>query len=148
MIYTKTLLHVGLFVALVPLAISDHRTNRLPDRIVIPLCIAGILANINSLIVPLPDAVIGLAGGYLSIRLLHDTGVVFRGRAGVGLGDAKLLGAIGAWYGWYVLPFLVVGAAVVTLALYRARKDKPFGVGLVVATTGYLAYKLVAVIQI
>ncbi len=136
MIYTKTLLHVGLFTVLVTLAVCDHRTNRLPDVIVIPLCLVGLLVNLNSLIVPLPDAVTGAVGGYLAIRLMHDAGVLIRGCSGIGMGDAKLLGAVGAWYGWYALPFLVVGAAIFTLAIYPSRAEKPFGVGLAVGAVG------------
>lgn len=34
-----------------------------------------------------------------------------RGRDGLGLGDAKLLGALGAWVGWQGLPTVVLYAA-------------------------------------
>src|SRR3546814_10586439 len=46
-------------------------------------------------------ALLGISGGY---RLA-------RGREGLGLGDAKLLGALGAWFGWQALPFILLLAA-------------------------------------
>ena len=43
-----------------------------------------------------------------------------RGREGLGLGDAKLLAAAGAWLGWQALPSVVVIAAASGLALALA----------------------------
>src|SRR3546814_16824640 len=52
-------------------------------------------------------ALLGISGGY---RL-------FRGREGLGLGDVKLLGALGAWFGWQALPFIPLFAASLGLLL-------------------------------
>ena len=43
-----------------------------------------------------------------------------RGREGLGLGDAKLLAAAGAWLGWQALPSVVLIAAACGLALALA----------------------------
>lgn len=80
------------------------------------------------------DAVIGAASGYMFVRILHDGQKMIRNVEGIGLGDAKLLAAVGSWFGWQCLPVVVTGGALVTLLLYafsRTRRNNlPFGVGI------------------
>ena len=51
------------------------------------------------------------------------------GEDGLGLGDAKLLAAAGAWLGWRDLPVLIVLAAVSALVFALAMRTRkiPFG---------------------
>ena len=81
------------------LAVIDHRQNRLPDALTLPTLWLGLIINIESVFVPLPDAVAGAVCGYIVIRIIHDAEVLIRSKSGIGLGDAKMLAAIGAWYG-------------------------------------------------
>ena len=119
------------------LAVIDHRENRLPDVLTLSTLWLGLIINIESAFVPLSHAVIGAVCGYAVIRIIHDAEVLLRNQSGIGLGDAKLLAAIGAWYGHLALPILVVGAALMTLLVYLKRPEKPFGVGLATAATVY-----------
>ena len=119
------------------LAVIDHRQNRLPDALTLPTLWLGLIINIESVFVPLPLAVAGAVCGYIVIRIIHDTEVLIRSKSGIGLGDAKLLAALGAWYGPFALPVLVAGAALLTLIVYLGRHEKPFGVGLATAATVY-----------
>ena len=119
------------------LAVIDHRENRLPDALTLPTLWLGLIINIESVFAPLSHAVIGAVCGYIVIRILHDAEIIIRGRSGIGLGDAKLLAALGAWYGPIALPFLVVGATLLTALVYLKRTEKPFGVGLAVSATAY-----------
>ena len=119
------------------LAVIDHRQNRLPDALTLPTLWLGLIVNIESVFVPLPDAVAGAVCGYIVIRIIHDAEVLIRSKSGIGLGDAKLFAALGAWYGPLALPFLVVGATLLTLLVYLGRPEKPFGVGLATAATVY-----------
>ena len=132
----KSALLALLLAALAVLAVIDHQQNRLPDRITLPLLWAGLLANTGSIFASLPEAVLGAAVGYLSIRLIHDGRAMISGSPGIGLGDAKLFAALGAWYGWRALPAIVVAGAAVSLIFYYKRTDKPFGVGLATASIG------------
>ena len=119
------------------LAVIDHRQNRLPDALTLPTLWLGLIINIESVFVPLPDAVAGAVCGYIVIRIIHDVEILIRNQSGIGLGDAKLIAALGAWYGPFALPFLVAGAALLTLIVYLGRHEKPFGVGLATAATVY-----------
>ena len=121
-------------------AITDHKTNRLPDFLTMPVLLLGFLHNINWNLVPLYESALGSAIGYSIIRFLHGIQIFRRGFAGIGLGDAKFLAALGAWFGWQSLPIFLTGASVVTLAVYPKRHNKPFGVGLVITAFLLFAY--------
>lgn len=136
MMIAETALLVVLLAALVALATVDHRHNRLPDCFTLPLLWLGLFANTYSVFIELSDAVIGAIAGYLCIRIAHDLRVLLSSSPGIGLGDAKLLAALGAWQGWQPLPFIVIVAGVVTLVFYFRRIEKPFGVGLATAMIG------------
>lgn len=101
----------GLLWCLLALSLIDADTLFLPDEITLPLLWAGLLLNLQSLFVPLADAVIGAACGYLVLWGVNHAYRLVRGRDGMGYGDAKLLAALGAWLGWQVLPLLLIVSA-------------------------------------
>ncbi len=101
----------GFIATLIALGEIDRQTGYLPDMLTMPLLIAGLLVNMSALFVPLTDALIGALAGFISF---WATGAFYRQVRkidGLGLGDAKLLGAIGAWGGWMILPIVVLIAA-------------------------------------
>src|SRR3546814_12547732 len=61
--------------------------------------------------VALIDRIIGAVAGYGALLGISGGYRLFRGREGLGLGDVKLLGALGAWFGWQALPFILLFAA-------------------------------------
>ena len=111
-------------------AVVDHKINRLPNKLTIPLLLLGLVTNIDSTFVSLSDAVLGAVVGYSIIRILHSIQYSLMGCARIGLGDAKLLAGLAAWFGLYSIPLFLTGAAVITLLAYPRRQWKPFGVGL------------------
>lgn len=138
-------------ILLIALALIDWRHQCLPDRLTQPLLWAGMLCNLNSGWVLLPDALLGAVAGYSSLWLLNTLYLRMRHQAGIGQGDFKLLAALGAWAGWAALPLLVslaAGAGLsVTLARYLQgkvawRAPLPFGVYL--AAAGWLILLLSA----
>ncbi len=105
----------GLAATLLVLAAVDAASLRLPDALTLPLAAAG-LALGPLAPVSLPDRLIGVAGGFGSLALLEYGYRRLRGRSGLGLGDAKLLAAAGAWLGWRALPGVVLLASAAGLA--------------------------------
>lgn len=97
--------------ALLAASVIDLDTQLLPDRITLPLLWLGLLANVWAVFVPLESAVIGAAAGYLSLWSVYWLFKLATGKEGMGYGDFKLLGALGAWLGWQLLPVIVLVAA-------------------------------------
>lgn len=88
----------------------------LPDAIVLPLLLAGLAASwLRTGDIP-ADAALGAALGYLAFAGLAWAYRRLRGHDGLGMGDAKLLAAGGAWLGWDSLPMVVLIAACAGLA--------------------------------
>ena len=109
---------------LLALALIDLRAWRLPDVLTLPLIAAGLAAAALGLLpaVDLLHALAGAAVGYLALAGIGWAYRRLRGRDGLGLGDAKLLAAAGAWLGVESLPWLVLIAALLGLALALAAR--------------------------
>lgn len=96
-----------LFWSLIALAIIDFETGFLPDAITLPLALTGLVINFWGLFTTWQDALIGAVVGYVVFWLVAEIFYRLRGMEGLGLGDAKLLAALGAWLGWQALPPIV-----------------------------------------
>lgn len=97
----------------IALAIIDQRTGLLPDEITLSLLWFGILLNAWATFVPLQDAVIGAAGGYLFLWLVYwGFKLIFR-KEGMGYGDFKMNAAVGAFLGWKLLPIVILISSIV-----------------------------------
>jgi leader peptidase (prepilin peptidase)/N-methyltransferase len=127
---------------LIALTFIDIDTQMLPDDLTLPLIWLGLLVNLSGSFVPLSDAVIGAAAGYLSLWSVYWLFRFATGKEGIGYGDFKLLAALGAWLGWMMLPFIVllssavgalVGVAMIVLRGHQRDKPIPFGPFLAVA---------------
>ena len=98
------------------LAFIDQATGYLPDDLTLPLMWAGLLLNAWGAFVPLEDAVIGAAAGYLLLWSIYWAYRLLTGKEGMGYGDFKMNAAIGAFVGWKLLPLVVLVSSVVGLA--------------------------------
>lgn len=108
--------------ALMTLAAIDRRTRCLPHEITTPALWGGLLLGVTGLFTTPADAILGAALGYALPAGLHWTYSAIRRRQGMGGGDFVLLGVIGAWLGWQVLPaVLLVASATALLAGASAR---------------------------
>jgi leader peptidase (prepilin peptidase)/N-methyltransferase len=103
------------------LAAIDFRHFFLPDVLTLPLIPAGLAVAYGIDPALLPDHVVGTLAGFAAFALITFAYRRLRGRDGLGLGDAKLLAAAGAWLGWQALPGVVLIGALSALALALAR---------------------------
>jgi leader peptidase (prepilin peptidase)/N-methyltransferase len=109
---------------LIALARIDLDTQLLPDRLTLPLGFLGLLFSAAALVTPvfvlgpgpaMPSplgSVLGAALGYGVLFLAAWGYYLATGREGLGGGDLKLLGAMGAWIGPVAVPLALFLAAV------------------------------------
>ncbi|WP_336960038.1 A24 family peptidase [Sphingobium aquiterrae] len=102
---------------LLTLAVLDWRHFWLPDALTLPLAFLGFTIGLWASDVAMTDRMIGAIAGYAALLAISLGYRALRGREGLGLGDAKLLGAIGAWFGWQALPFVLLVASAVALLM-------------------------------
>ena len=129
---------------LLALAWIDLRRGLLPDALTLPLIVAGLAAAAAVDPGSLLDRVVGAVLGYLALWGIAAAYRALRRREGLGMGDAKLLAAAGAWLGATALPQVILLAALAALAaaavlqLRGARLHRhsalPFGPFLALAT--------------
>jgi leader peptidase (prepilin peptidase)/N-methyltransferase len=128
---------------LLTLAALDVTEFWLPDPLTLTLGLAGLVAGFVGIEPPLPDRLIGGLAGFASLWFVGFAYRHLRGREGLGGGDPKLLGAIGLWLGWRLLPAVLLlaamtGLAFVLVGMLRGRTAKmddrmPFGALLAIA---------------
>jgi len=100
---------------LIALAALDLRHFWLPDRLTAVLAITGVATGFIDTSIALTDRLIGGLAGYATLAMIARGYRALRKRDGLGSGDPKLLGAIGLWLGWQMLPFVLIGACAVGL---------------------------------
>lgn len=138
-------------------ALVDLRTFLLPDIVTLGLVPAGLaMAWLSGGQESLLAHTLAAIAGFASLALIGWLYRWLRKRVGLGLGDAKLLAAGGAWAGPLALPWIVlIGAGatlfIVAIAHILGRKAHatmavPLGPGL--AAGCYLAYCLPPLIQL
>ena len=139
---TAAVASILLAAALLILVVTDLTALRLPDLITLPLIAAGLaVAHLEGRMIT--DHLWGALLGWAWLAALAAGFHKLTGRRGVGMGDAKLLAAAGAWCGWTALPGLVMIACVaallwIALRVWRngrasAGEPLPFGVTLALA---------------
>ncbi len=139
--------------ALIALTVIDIDHTLLPDAITIPLLWLGIVLSVFwhlGLAPPAPtdpiSAILGAVFGYLILWSVYWAFKLVTGKEGMGYGDFKLLGALGAWMGWQMLPLVLLlsaatGAIIgVALIVLRGRdKNVPMPFGPYLAIAGWVA---------
>ncbi len=133
----------GFSAAIVSLTFIDFDTSLLPDDITLPLLWGGIcLAALGQLQASLAQSVWGAVAGYMSLWSIYQLFKVATGKEGMGFGDFKLFGALGAWFGVAsLLPIILIASIVgsivgITLKLTGKLGDQPIPFGPYLALGG------------
>ena len=116
---------------LLALAAIDLRCFLLPDFLTLPLLAGGLLLWAAGEPTSLASHAIGAAAGLAFVLALRQAYWLLRRREGIGLGDAKLLGAAGAWVSWEGLPSVLLVASVAALASTLLRYKRGSSISLV-----------------
>ena len=131
---------------LISLSVIDFDHQLLPDDLTFPLLWLGLLLNLFGVFTDLNSAVIGAMAGYLSLWSVYWLFKLVTGKEGMGYGDFKLLAVLGAWFGWKLIPLIIilssfVGAFVgIALILILGRdKNIPIPFGPYLAAAGWIA---------
>jgi leader peptidase (prepilin peptidase)/N-methyltransferase len=112
------------FVALLCAAAEvDIRAMFLPDALTMPLLWAGVLfAALGLLPVTVGQSLAGIVCGYATLSAVAWCFANLTGRHGLGLGDIKLVAALGAWVGAPALIAVVALAAAGSLVVGLVRR--------------------------
>jgi leader peptidase (prepilin peptidase)/N-methyltransferase len=125
-------LYLPFVAALLALAAIDLERRLLPNRIVYPLAVWGLVAALLLDRDALPEHLLAGAGAFLFLYL-----AALAHPAGMGMGDVKLAGVMGLYLGIAVIPALLVALISGTLAGFgmvlregaaARKKTVPFGV--------------------
>jgi leader peptidase (prepilin peptidase) / N-methyltransferase len=118
----------------------DHQI--LPDTMTLPLLWLALLLSLNATYIPLKDAVIGAAVGYMILWSIYWLFKIVTGKEGMGHGDFKLLAVIGALVGWQEIGIVVllsagvgaiIGGSLLVVQKKGSQTKIPFGPYLAVA---------------
>ncbi|MDC0863276.1 prepilin peptidase [Candidatus Pelagibacter sp.] len=114
-----TVLLMILALVFVIIFFIDLKHYIIPDSLTFPLMVLGFLKsfdpNLNEIFPNYINSLIGGVFGYGIIWLIIFFYKVLRNKEGMGLGDAKLLAAIGFWFGWIAIPFVIFSSSVIAL---------------------------------
>ncbi len=136
-----------LSTALIAAGAIDLEHRLLPDALTLPLLWAGLLVNLVGTFATLHDAVLGAAIGYLVPWAMYWIFRIARGVEAIGHGDIKLYAALGAWFGWQAVPWLIVvssvAGALAAIALMKAgrlRRHQAIAFGPCIAFAGWVVW--------
>ena len=147
-----TLLLFILTIFFVIIFFIDLKHFIIPNELTFPLMAIGFFKsfdpNLNKFLFPnFLNSFIGGVIGYLIIWLIIFIYKKLKNKEGMGLGDAKLLSAIGFWFGWVSIPFILFFSSFVALIFTipdLLKKSKtmsskiPYGPYLVLGTLVYI----------
>ncbi|OGT43092.1 MAG: methyltransferase [Gammaproteobacteria bacterium RIFCSPHIGHO2_12_FULL_37_34] len=128
------------------LVFIDIDYHLLPDQLTLLLLWLGLFFSMFGIFSDSHDSIIGAIAGYLIFAL---TQLVFEwatGKTGMGQGDYKFLAALGAYFGWQMLPLIILLSSIsgvifafANMLIKRQFKSVPLPFGPYLAIAGWIA---------
>jgi leader peptidase (prepilin peptidase)/N-methyltransferase len=130
---------------LICLAVIDWQHQLLPDALTYSFLWLGLLQNTLFHTIPLSSAIYGAIFGYVILWLIGSGYKLVRKQDGMGYGDYKLLAAIGAWFGPYLVIISLLGASLtgliisfILLATGKMNRQTPLSFGPYLAIAAFM----------
>ena len=139
---SQTLFALFLTWSLIALSMIDFDHQLLPDDITLPLLWLGIIINLFGMFTDIESSVLGAVFGYGTLWSVYMIFKLVTGKEGMGHGDFKLLAVLGAWFGWQLLPLIIIlsslvgaiiGISLMILKSHDRNTTIPFGPYLAIA---------------
>ena len=149
-----TLLLMILGLSFLIIFFIDFKHYIIPNVITFSMMSLGFIKSFVPDLHPIfPNYLNSLIGGIFGYGIIWS--IIFfykqvRKKEGMGLGDAKLLSAIGFWFGWFSIPCVIFLSSIIALLsvapslINKSRKFSsqiPFGPYIIVATLIYLTFE-------
>ena len=149
-----TLLFIILGLFFIIIFFIDLKHYIIPNVLTFSLMVIGFVKsfdpNLNPIFPSFINSLIGGIFGYLIIWSIIYFYKQLRNKEGMGLGDAKLISAIGFWFGWISIPFVIFLSSIIALLfvipslLKKSKKlssQIPFGPYIIIGTLIYLIFE-------
>jgi len=131
---------------LIALTLIDLKKQLLPDNITMLLLWLGILLSLFDVFTDVTSSVIGAMAGYMILWSVYQLFKLLTKKEGMGFGDFKLLGALGAWAGFSYLPQMILVSSVIgtvagvtMLIIGKTKQQQPIPFGPYLAVAGWIA---------
>jgi len=144
----ESLIYYAFAASLLAASVIDLYHKIIPDQISLGGIVIGVLiALIPEVGVRFRESLLGAGAGFLSLFIVIEGYYLITRREGMGLGDAKILGMIGAFMGWRALPGVVLigsltGVLIGAYMIFIRHKGRfyriPFGPFLSAGTVAWL----------
>ena len=150
----NTLLLLILSIFFIIIFFIDLKHFIIPNVLTFPLMVIGFIKsfdpNLNKTIFPnYINSLIGGLIGYFIIWLIIYFYKKVRKKEGMGLGDAKLMAAIGFWFGWVSVPIVIFISSFVALIIaipslmkksLKMSSEIPFGPYIIIGCILYMSF--------
>ena len=149
-----TLLLLILSISFLIIFFIDFKHYIIPNVLTFSMMSLGFIKSFLPTLHPMfPNYINSLIGGIFGYGIIWS--IIFfykqiRKKEGMGLGDAKLLSAIGFWFGWFSIPFVIFLSSIIALLsvapslINKSKKFSsqiPFGPYIILGTLIYLIFE-------